>query len=444
MNNLAANAVPQPGNAMLPIPGTLQAAGPSSTPPSTQVHLQAAGPSSTTPSTQVHVDRHTFPSTHRPPDSVVSSEVGSDDEDPDVCTNHLLSSFSFKEAVPLLLTNFPHLAGSTTAVDDTERSLSGVALGYEATESERSSLKESTFITSAMDKALRAVRGQKSKDKGSVSADNVPKFPSALPCGSFLPLVKLPFGKDLVDKRKIPDGSLQASSEDLSLVQEGPKSDKRTVSLTDKSVSDFEECVRRSLETVSALDSFMAGFILSVRHPASPKGEFQIREEMDTECLGSFATASVALMKYLANNMVKLHTNLQFARKDALLVSSSHSKDVRASLRAAPPDPDGSFFGSCASSSIEHEAKLRRDLHFMHPPQPQQRQSRPSGGHSSKPSFGHFHRQPYSKVNVRPKQKSQSSRFRPYPSQDSQRGPSKGKGDKSSFHRSSRKGGHPQ
>ena len=332
------------------------------------------------------------------------------------------------------------MAGSTTTVDDVGRSMSEMALGLSTAESERPSLRESGFISSAMSKAMLAVRGQ--KGKGSVSADNVPNFPSALPCGSFLPLERTPFDRLLVDRQSIPDGPMIASSEDLSLIQEGHRSERRSVSFSDKAASDFEENVRRSLETVSVLDSFMAGFIKSVKHPNSPKDEFQLREEMDPECLGAFASASVSLMQYLASNLAKLHTNIRLVRKDSLLVSSSHGKDVRASLRAAPPDPDGSFFGSCASSSIEHEAKLRRDLHFLQPPQRQYRTTN-RFGKSDRPSFGSpSNRQSYSKVNVRTKQKTQSNRYRPYPPQDSNRSSAKGKGN--SQHRSSRRGGHSQ
>ena len=427
VNNMAAGAVPQGLNSALSHPGAQQPAGPSSS------HTYAASALDARPASS---------SQRLPTASVDSSEVGSEDDDPDVRAPPGPVSFSFRDAVPLLLENFPELAGDTTSTENSEHSLSGIALGLNAAEAERPSLKESAFISSAMEKALKAVRGQKGKGKGGVSADNVPNFPSALHCGTFLPLDRLPFDKNLVDRHSIPDSSMQATSEDLSLVQEGSKSDKRTVSLTDRTAADFEENVRRSLETVSVLDSFMAGFIMSVRHPDSPKQEFQIREEMDTECLGSFASASVVLIQYLAGNLSKILTNLRLSRKDGLLVNSSHSKEVRASLRAAPPDPDGSFFGSCASSSIEHEAKLRRDLHFMQPPQPPQRQSRPSGGRTSRfdrPSFN-SNRQS-SRVNVRTKQKTQSYRFRPYPPQDSQRHSSRGKGDK---HRSSRKGGHPQ
>ena len=79
-------------------------------------------------------------------------------------------------------------------------------------------------------------------------------------------------------------------------------------------------------------------------------------------------------------------------------------------------------------------------MHFLQP-QKQNRQSAPRPERSDRSSFGPPpRRQPYSKVRVQPKQRSQSDRFRPYPSQDSNKYP-RGKGDKS---RLSRKGGHPQ
>ena len=369
------------------------------------------------------------------PDSVVSSELGSDDDGVDDRTP---TRFSFGEAVSMLLQSFPDMAAAETETDDSNLSMAAIALGMGSSGNRNPRLKETSCVSSALTKALLAVRG--SKGKGGVSADNVPKFPSALPCGSFLPYEKTPFSRSLLEKHSIPDGPMHASPEDLSLIPESAKSDKRPVSFTDKAAADLEESARRSLETISILDSFLTGFIMSVRHPDSPALEFQIREEMDTECLGAFAAASVSLMQFLADSMAKLHTNIRLARKDALLNASSHSKDVRASLRAAPPDPEGSFFGSCASSSIEHEAKLRRDLHYMQPlPKQSKPQSAPRGARRG--SFGSSSGRQHSFASTRPKPKPQSDRYQPYPSQSSSQGSSKRKGDK---RRPSHKGGHPQ
>ena len=368
-------------------------------------------------------------------ESVVSSEVGSEDEG---VNDRRRTGFSFTESVSLLLHTFPDMAAADTEVDDSDLSMAAIALGMGSSGHREPRLRETSCVSTSMSKALSSVRG--SKGKGGVSADNVPHFPSALPCGIFLPSEKPPFIKSILERHSIPDGPMQASAQDLSLIQDGSKSDKRTVTLSDRIFAEvLEENVRKSLEAVSILDSFLAGFIRSVRHPDSPSNEFQIREEMDTECLGSFASASVSLMQFLASNMAKLHTNIRLGRKDALLSASSHNKDVRASLRAAPPDPDGSFFGSCASSSIEHEAKLRRDLHFLQPEskQPRSQFSRGPKRSSSAPSSGRRS----SFASTKPKSKPQSDRFRPYPSRGANQSPAKGKGDK---RRSSHKGGHPQ
>ena len=380
-------------------------------------------------------------SPHPPPGSSQASSVAdSDVADADDLPPSKRGAFTIREAIPLLLDNFPEMAGSSTPVEDTGRSLSDMALGLSSIESERQTLKESGFVSEALNQAMSAVRGSKSNARGGVSAENVPKYPSALQCGRFLPTDRHTIYNSIVDRHSIPDGPLKASSEDLSLIPEGRRADKRAISIPDNIAADFEESARRSLIAVSTLDSFMAGFIKSVRHPDSPRSEFQLRDEMDPECLAAFASASVSVMQHLASHLAKLHTNLRLARKDALLSSSALNKDVCASLRAAPPDPDGSFFGACASSSIEHEAKLRRDMHFLQP-QKQNRQSAPRPERSDRSSFGPPpRRQPYSKVRVQPKQRSQSDRFRPYPSQDSDKYP-RGKGGKS---RLSRKGGHPQ
>ena len=445
--SLAAHAAPQTASAAQPTfsaaplaPTATFAAHPLS---ATQLPVEASPssfPLQASPALDAHPPVPVLSSHHPPGSSQASSVADSDVADADDLPPSKRGAFTIREAIPLLLDNFPEMAGTSTPVEDAGRSLSDMALGLSSVESERQTLKESGFVSEALSQAMAAVRGSKRNARGGVSADNVPKYPSALQCGRFLPMDRLNFYNSIVDRHSIPDGPLKASSEDLSLIPEGRRADKRAVSIPDNIAAEFEECARRSLVAVSTLDSFMAGFIKSVRHPDSPRSEFQLRDEMDPECLAAFASASVTVMQHLANYLAKLHTNLRLARKDALLSSSAHNKDVCASLRAAPPDPDGSFFGACASSSIEHEAKLRRDMHFLQP-QKQNRQSAPRPERSDRSSFGPPpRRQPYSKVRVQPKQRSQSDRFRPYPSQDSDKYP-RGKGGKS---RLSRKGGHPQ
>ena len=369
--------------------------------------------------------------------SVAASEVDSEDED---AYDRPSSSFSLSEAVSLLIQNFPDMAASEAEVDNSDLSMAAAALGMGTSTHRERRLRESNCVSTALAQALSSVRG--SKGRGGVSADNVPYFPSALHCGQFLPPARLGRNRFLLERHSIPDGPMHATAQDLNLMQDRSGSHKHPppVSLPDKTAADFEENVRRALEQVSVLDSFMAGFIRTVRNPESPPSEFQLREEIDTECLGAFAAASVSLMQRLASNLAVLHTNIRLARRDAILSSSNMNRDIRHSLRAAPPDSDGSFFGACADSSIEHEAKLARDLQFVHPqprqPKPQFAAKGPRRDSSGPPSGRQS-----SFARARPKPKPKSDRFRPYPTQTSTHSSSGNKGDR---RRSSHRGRHPQ
>ena len=314
-----------------------------------------------------------------PPDSVVGISV-----DSDVKTH---SPFSFSDAIARLGNVLPEYVSEARGNTSAGMSASELALGRRATSSGGLCLLESPMMGKALGDQMTKVRGGSEPPL----PGTVPSLPSALQCGSFLKAEKLPFDAKRFSCSSIPAAPAVLSQEDILLLGESGRSSARSVSLKEKCVLELEENSRRGLMAISAMDSFLAGLIKTVKEDVDDIGDetpsFSLREEIDEDDLYSFLTAVSSCVSYTANSLASMHTNLVLARRDAILEDShalKKSSVTKNSLRAIPLSPDSLFGGGHVSSTLHSLAETKRDLVLTNP------RPAPKGAGTSYPSKGGF------------------------------------------------------
>ena len=311
-----------------------------------------------------------------PPNSV--ADVG---EDSDVKAH---SPFSFSDAIARLGNILPEYVSEAQGNTNAGLSASELALGRRTASSYGGlCLLESPMMGRALGDQMSKVRGGSDPPL----PGTVPSLPSALQCGSFLKAEKLPFDVKRFSCSSIPAAPASLSQEDLLLLGESGRTPARSISLKEKSVLDLEENSRRGLMAISAMDSFLAGLIKTVKEDVDgdEAPSFSLRDEIDEDDLYSFLTAVSSCLSYTAGTLASIHTNVVLARRDAILDESQALKKssvTKNSLRAIPLSADSLFGGGHVSSTLHSLAETRRDLVLTNP------RPAPKGAGSSYPIKG--------------------------------------------------------
>ena len=266
-------------------------------------------------------------------------------------------TFSLKDAIRRLSIVSPDSVGAP-ADSAAMLSSAGRLLGRPARGSSSNDvrLKASDMVVDELDKAWAKVRGCSDLPL----AGTVPSFPSAYSCGSFL-RVRYAAQKDQLQDR-LPHTNIQASREDLLLLPEADRKQARTMVIKDKQLSEFEDHTCLALQSLSAVDSFLAGLILSLKE-GSKTEPFRLKSDINKDDVLSFLEAVDDRLKASASLVSSLHVNLSLCRRDAILSKSKvvSEERCRASLRSVPPH-DSSLFGNNFVSPMIHSlAETNRD-----------------------------------------------------------------------------------
>ena len=174
-------------------------------------------------------------------------------------------SFLFAEALEYLGTLCPSALTPHESPAPRMQSAAEEALGYPARPVEASSLLRESRLVSQASEAAHAIirRGASAPPPGTL-----PEAQGAsLRLGTFVPQGRRFFRRQLLGFASLPPSCILASRDDASMLLDRAKAP--SVTLSDRSVAEFEESSRRGLEATSVLDSFLGGLAVALRGLAS-------------------------------------------------------------------------------------------------------------------------------------------------------------------------------
>lgn len=263
------------------------------------------------------------------------------------------NTFSLTEAIRRLAVVAPAMVGDAPGLSS---KLPGRRLGRLSGNPRGAlALKESTSVKDGVLAALKKVRGEETPP----AAGTAPSLPAALGCGVFLKADKVK-GKLFIPD-SIPAERLQCSREDLLLLPEAERSKPRSLEIKDKNLVEFEDHTRLALQSLSAMDSFLEGIILSLSDSAD---DFKLKSDISSEDLTAFIEALDDRLKATTSLVSSLHINVILCRRDAILRKSKVVTDpnCRASLRAVPLHASTLFGNGHVVPTIHGIAESKRDL----------------------------------------------------------------------------------
>ena len=290
-----------------------------------------------------------------------------------------------QEALHLLAQVTPQAVGMTEATTSSTSETSA-RLGLRVIRQGEPVLLESRLVSSSLESVSGLLSGSE-KDRPaqriSLSADSAPASslpslqgivsslpqgvdprPNALGRAVYLQPPRQPYPATAkIHLSALPSSHATLRETDKRLVNAGqiPTS----VAVTDATVKHLEEASRRSLLSVSVMDRFLAGLVSHIRDPASPDGEFNLREEIDTSAVASMASQCCAALQDIANQAATTYGNAILLRRDMVLsspaLSVSNETAIR-SLRAVPLGNAGLFgTGETEASLSAEETRRARD-----------------------------------------------------------------------------------
>ena len=296
-------------------------------------------------------------------------------------------SFSLSDAVGRLALVCPKLVGSAQE-STSSRSAAERLMGLNSAKAGAARLVESETVARAVSEAqLKARGGAEPPSPGAV-----PNLPTALAHGVFLKTPKPPVKRSAIVGSSWPQAPSQASQEDLLLLGDA-KSERynsRLVSVKEPVMKEWEHLALLGLTAVSAMDSFFGGLVSSIGQ-LDKQGIFHLREEINTEDVSSFVSATSKNLTFLADAFATLQMNVTLCRRDAILSQSEilkKSASTKNSLRAVPIGAPALFGGGHIPPTIHGLAETRRDLVFALPRQAPRTSNSAQGRHSQaqKPS----------------------------------------------------------
>ena len=278
------------------------------------------------------------------------------------------SAFSFSDAISRLASVCPKLVGSAPE-STTSRSAAERFMGLNSTKASAARLVESETVARAVSETQSRARGGADPP----SPGSVPNLPTALAYGSFLKTPKVPFKRSSIVGSSWPQAASQASQEDLLLLGESKsdRSNTRLVTVKDPVMKEWEFLALSGLSAVSAMDSFFGGLVSSIGQ-LDKQDNFHLREEIDTEDVSAFVSATSKNLTFLAESFATLLMNVTLARRDAILSQSDilkKSASTKNSLRAVPIGSPALFGGGHIPPTIHGLAETRRDLVYALPRQ---------------------------------------------------------------------------
>eukprot|EP00745_Piridium_sociabile_P014361 TRINITY_DN2118_c0_g1_i8.p3 TRINITY_DN2118_c0_g1~~TRINITY_DN2118_c0_g1_i8.p3 ORF type:complete len:725 (-),score=84.24 TRINITY_DN2118_c0_g1_i8:3056-5230(-) len=345
------------------------------------VRYPTAGPPS-----RADTSRPSYASSAYESDECVSAAEDSDGESQDQ------QFWSFSDALSCLAVLSPSSVGEPVQTRATCLSAAELALGSRPTPpSARSSLRESPMVADCVQKALDEIRGinrEETSPPPNPASGEVPDFQAAKGVGAFLKAERSPFLRGSKKRPRlahsaIPTASLRLSQEDTLLLPEKDRpsgsSSKRSASISDNSLSDWEEIARRGMETSSVMDSFLGGLVDALKDPA--EDGFQLRRDLDQSSIQCVIQTLAKGLRFTAASFARLHLNAVLARRDSILQASklASGSSTRSSFRVLPAK-DGHLFGPHVQALQDRVAKQKQDNLLLNSSHSGQAVKRPQSG----------------------------------------------------------------
>ena len=258
---------------------------------------------------------------------------------------------------------------------------------------------QSPLLTSLFQAIGQEIKGQEHVPEDSGSAPKLCSRP--LRYGHFLPPNKKlrPFPKPTppFSAGALPSSTLKLSESDKSLIlpsHEGRSNVSLTASLSDKSLSEWEELLRYALESASLAERFSTTLFKEEKGALPDKTSFSPEEKE------ALLLASCSSMRATLHGLARAYHNVILARRDAVLAKAKSriSAAEKDTLRALPLDAVSLFGSGVAqtpslqppSESSKALMEVARALSQRKAPQQQasgQRQTQPNTPNKQKRKF---------------------------------------------------------